>query len=174
MWRSVVRFVGGVSLLLTGVGILIVVGMRRKWPPVLDAVRRVNRQTKPLVLASAGNEGAYASVVKHVGRTTGRWYETPVVAAATDDGFVIALPYGSNTDWLKNVRSQGAATVVTGGQTYEVDRPEVIPIEEATPYFRATEQRLHRQFGVADCLRVRRVKDREAGPTSEEAVTGAV
>ena len=174
MWKSVVRFVAGLSVVLAGIGVLIVAGMRRKWPPVLDTVRRLNRRTKPLVLTSAGNQGAYASVVKHTGRTSGRSYETPVVVAATEDGFVIALPYGSNTDWLKNVCASGSATVVTEGQTYEVDRPAIVPIEEATPYFRATEQRLHRQFGVADCLRVRSVKDREAGPTSEEAVTGAV
>jgi deazaflavin-dependent oxidoreductase (nitroreductase family) len=174
MWRTVVRFVAGLSVVLAAIGVLIVVGMRRKWPPVLDTVRRANRRTKPLVLASAGTEGAYASVVKHVGRASGRSYETPVVVAATEDGFVIALPYGSNTDWLKNVCAKGSATVVTGGHTYEVDRPEVVPIEEATAYFRMTEQRMHRQFGVADCLRVRRAVEPGTRTTSEEAETETV
>ena len=45
-----------------------------------------------------------------------------------DDGFVVALPYGSNTDWLKNVLANGAATIVHDGNTYGVDRPEVVPL----------------------------------------------
>jgi len=64
--------------------------------------------------------------------------------------------------------------VVTGGRAYEVDRPEVIPIAEATPHFQAREQRLHRQFGVTDCLRVRRLDEGAGAPTSEEALKGAV
>jgi deazaflavin-dependent oxidoreductase (nitroreductase family) len=174
MWKSIVRLFGGLTFVLAGLGVVVVLGMRRKWPPVLDTIRKVNRRTKPFVLASAGTEGAFASGVKHRGRSSGRLYETPVVAVPTEAGFVIALPYGSNTDWLKNVLAKGSATLVTGGQTYEVDRPEVIPLEEATPYFQAREQRLHNGFGITDCLRVRRVVDRNAEPTSEEAVTGTV
>jgi deazaflavin-dependent oxidoreductase (nitroreductase family) len=174
MLRSVVRFFGVLSFLLAGAGVVAVIGMRRKWPPVLDALRMINRRTKPIVLASAGQEGAYASVVKHAGRSSGRLYETPVVAAATEDGFVIALPYGSNTDWLKNVLAQGSATIVTGGSAYEVDQPKVIGLEEAAPYFQARDRRMQRQFGVAEWLRLRRITDRETGPASEHAVTGSV
>jgi hypothetical protein len=47
-------------------------------------------------------------VIHHVGRTTGARYETPVVARPTDDGFAIALPYGTGADWLQNVLGQGA------------------------------------------------------------------
>ncbi|MGZ4612806.1 MAG: hypothetical protein ACXV1K_06490 [Kineosporiaceae bacterium] len=51
-------------------------------------------------MRTAGSPGAYASVVRHVGRTSGRRYETPVVPVATDGGFVVPLPYGPGTDWL--------------------------------------------------------------------------
>jgi hypothetical protein len=44
---------------------------------------------------------------------------------------------------------------VTNGHTYEVDRPEVIPMVEATTYFRPMEQRMHRQFDVDAALQVR-------------------
>ena len=56
-------------------------------------------------------------------------------AVAIDDGFVIALPYGPNTDWLKNVLASGSATIVNEGNTYDVDRPEVVPMAEAGRYF---------------------------------------
>lgn len=94
----------GLVLVLVAIGIVFMVGMRTKSPPVLHAVRRFNRAfTNPRAMKKAGTPGAYASVIRHVGRTTGRPYETPVEAFATDDGFLIALPYGSDADWLKNV-----------------------------------------------------------------------
>lgn len=130
-------------------------GMRRKSRLVLDAVRRVSRAMKPLVLRSAGSAGASAAVVRHVGRVSGRPYETPVVAMPTDDGFVVALPYGGNTDWLKNVMAAGSATITHDGSEYTVDSPEVVPIDDVERFFAAKEQRAHRRFAVRDALRVR-------------------
>jgi deazaflavin-dependent oxidoreductase (nitroreductase family) len=112
---------------------------------------------RPLALKSAGKKGAYASVVRHTGRRSGRPYETPVVAVGQDDGFLIALPYGPKTDWLQNILAKGSATIVTEGHTYDVDAPEVIPMTEATAHFRLREQRMHRRFGVKTALRVHRV-----------------
>jgi deazaflavin-dependent oxidoreductase (nitroreductase family) len=120
-----------------------------------NALRLFTRIMRPLALRSAGKAGSNTSVVRHVGRRSGRTYETPVIAARHDDSFVIALPYGKRTDWLKNVLDRGSATIVAKGQVYEVDRPEVIPIAEATSYFRPREQRMHRQFHVGSALQVR-------------------
>jgi deazaflavin-dependent oxidoreductase (nitroreductase family) len=168
--RSIAKLVGGVVLAFVAIGIVFVAGMRTKSPLVLDAVRKTGRAMKPLALRSAGTPGAYASVIRHVGRTTGRPYETPVQAMAADDGFVIALPYGSNTDWLKNVLASGSATIVNEGNTHEVNRPEIVPIAVADRHFPPQDQRAHRLFGVDQCLRVRRVEpgetsERGAGPT---------
>jgi deazaflavin-dependent oxidoreductase (nitroreductase family) len=137
------------------VGVVFFVGMRTKSPLVLDAVRRCGRATKPFVLKSSGTLGGIASVVRHVGRTTGRPYETPVQAVATDDGFVIALPYGPNTDWLKNVLVSGSATIVHEGTTYRVDRPEIVAASVVAPLFSPKDQRTHRLFRVDECLLVR-------------------
>jgi deazaflavin-dependent oxidoreductase (nitroreductase family) len=120
-----------------------------------NALRKFTRAMRPLALRSAGKEGSNTSVVRHVGRRSGRAYETPVIAAQHDDSFLIALPYGKRTDWLKNVLDKGSAAVVANGQVYEVDRPEVIPMAEATSYFRPREQRMHRQFHVDSALQVR-------------------
>jgi deazaflavin-dependent oxidoreductase (nitroreductase family) len=168
MWRPIAKVVGGLLLALAAIGIVFMAGMRTKSPLVLNAVRKTGRVMKPLVLNSAGRSGAYASVVRHVGRTTGRPYETPVSAVATDDGFVIALPYGSNTDWLKNVLASASATIVSDGSTYQVDQPEVVPIAVAGSFFPPEQQRTHRLFAVDQCLLVRRVEPVEAG----EQVTG--
>jgi deazaflavin-dependent oxidoreductase (nitroreductase family) len=105
-------------------------------------------------MRSAGKEGSKTSVVRHVGRRSGQTYETPIVAVQHDDSFLIALPYGERTDWLKNVLDKGSATIVAKGHTYEVDRPEVIVMAEATTYFRPRDQRMHRQFHVDSALQV--------------------
>jgi len=122
---------------------------------IQNALREFTRAMRPLALRSAGKQGSGTSVVRHVGRRSGRTYETPVIAVQHDDSFLIALPYGERTDWLKNVLDQGSATIVTNGHAYEVDRPEVIPMAEATGYFRPREQRMQRRFRVEAALQVR-------------------
>jgi deazaflavin-dependent oxidoreductase (nitroreductase family) len=122
---------------------------------VQNALRLFTRAMRPLALRSAGKEGSNTSVVRHVGRRSGQMHETPVIAVQHGDSFLIALPYGKRTDWLKNVLDRGSATIVTNGHTYEVDRPEVIPMVDATAYFRPREQRMHRQFHVDAALQVR-------------------
>ena len=118
------------------------------------ALRLFTRAMRPLALRSAGKQGSSTAVVRHVGRRSGRTYQTPVIAVHHDDSFLIALPYGERTDWLKNVLDKGSAAIVTNGHTYEVDQPEVVPMAEATAYFRPREQRMHRQFHVDTALQV--------------------
>jgi deazaflavin-dependent oxidoreductase (nitroreductase family) len=121
------------------------------------ALRRVTQMTRPIAMRSAGKEQSSTSVVRHVGRRSGRSYETPVVTVEHDNNFLIALPYGQRTDWMKNVLASEKATVVTHGHTYEVDHPQVIPMADATGYFGAKEQKLHKRFAVDTCLRVHRI-----------------
>jgi deazaflavin-dependent oxidoreductase (nitroreductase family) len=103
-------------------------------------------------MRSAGSEKSNTSVVRHIGRRTGRSYETPVVAVEHEDSFLIAIPHGDRTDWIKNVLASGTATVVTQGHAHAVDNPQVIPMTEATRYFRPREQKLHQRFAVNICF----------------------
>ncbi len=119
-------------------------------------LRRLTQVTRPLAMRSAGTEQSNTSVVCHVGRRSGRSYETPVVVAAQGERFLIALPYGERTDWAKNVLASGAARVLTHGHM-KVDQPQVIPMTDATRYFGAKEQKLHRRFAVGTCLQVNRI-----------------
>lgn len=151
------RLVRSMLLVVVVTAIVFVVGMRRKSPSVRLAVRRISRATRGFTIGHAGEPGAYASLVRHVGRTTRRSYETPVRATATDDGLVITLPYGSDTDWVKNVMKAGSATVVHEGSTLEVGRPELVSAAAGAPFFSARDQRVQRLFGVDEYLRVRRI-----------------
>jgi hypothetical protein len=57
-----------------------------------SALRRLTQLTRPIAMRSAGKEQSDTSVVRHVGRRSGRTYETPVVAVEHEDSFLIALP----------------------------------------------------------------------------------
>jgi deazaflavin-dependent oxidoreductase (nitroreductase family) len=150
------RVVVGLIVVIAGVGVVYVMGMRRRSPTVINAVRRVGRATKSLPLKTAGTGQAYASVVEHVGRTSGKTYRTPVHAVRSDEGFAIALPYGSGSDWVKNVLARGAAVVQYQGESYSVDQPTVVPLPEVATLFTSRDRLAHRLFGVAECLVVRR------------------
>jgi len=156
-WRmkALAKLVGFLALALGAIGAVFLAGMRSKSPAVLDGVRRVSRATKGYVLPTAGTPGNAYAIVRHVGRTSGREYETPMQPVATDDGFAVALPYGPNTDWLKNVLAAGKATIVYDGKTVDVDHPEVVPMADANRLFPPNQQRMHNLFRVEDCLLLR-------------------
>jgi hypothetical protein len=163
MLRLALVLVGVLALAVFAGFAFIVVAMRTRSPRLLTAVRRFNRAfTNKLQRRSAGRAGAYASLLRHRGRASGRIYETPVVPFTIDSGFLISLPYGSNTDWLKNVLASGSAVLVTDGRTCTVDRPEVLATDEVKDEFPPKEQRTHRRFGVAQCLRLRLVEADDA------------
>ena len=130
-------------------------GMRAKWPPVVNAVRRLNmRVLNPRQMATAGQPGAIAQILRHTGRTSGRTFETPLGIEPTDDGFVIALVYGNDTQWLRNVLAAGRAEVVRDDVCYEVERPEVVSVEDVIGFFKPSDRRLFGLFGVEKCLRL--------------------
>jgi len=84
MWRLIATLIVGLALVLVTIGVVFFVGMRTGSPFVRDVVRRFNRAfMNPHQMKTAGTPGAYASVIGHVGRTTSRPHETPVVAYPT-------------------------------------------------------------------------------------------
>jgi deazaflavin-dependent oxidoreductase (nitroreductase family) len=140
------------ALLLGG----LVLAFRTRNRLVLGAVRRFARTVaNPRVARTAGRAGASSSLVRHVGRRSGRAYATPVDAVPTDDGFLVVLPYGPGTDWVRNIRAAGTATVEHDGRTVPVDHPEVVPLADADRWFTPGQQRVHRLYGVRDVLRLR-------------------
>lgn len=156
-----VQVVIGLGLALAALWLALVVSFRTRFAPVQRVVRRMNRRVlNPRQLRTAGQRGAWASVVRHVGRTSGTLYRTPVVPVEVDDGFIVALPYGPGADWVQNVLAAGAAELEHQGATVAVARPELLPLSEANPHFPAKDQWTHRLYGVDDFLRLRRSKAR--------------
>jgi len=67
-------------------------------------------------------------------------------------GFLIALPYGTRADWVRNVLASGSATVVTRGDRVDVDRPSIVATADVEGQIPAKTLRTLRLFGVNQCL----------------------
>ena len=89
------------------------------------AFLQVLKQTlNPLTLRAARAGRGPFSLVRHVGRRTGRVYETPLILARVPDGFVAELTYGPEVSWYRNVVAAGGCVVVHAGAEHRVDRIE--------------------------------------------------
>lgn len=86
--------------------------------PMPRRVARFNRMFLNPVVKRFGRHIPPFLIVEHVGRRSGRAYETPVWAFRTADGFVICLTYGLDTEWVKNLRAAGESRAVYRGQVY--------------------------------------------------------
>lgn len=158
MTRFLPRTAGIAAAGLAVAAVIVLAGMRAKSPQVLSLVRRMNRAVfNPMQMRSAGTPGAYASIVRHTGRTSGRAYATPVGAVAVDGGFVIPLPYGTQSDWLRNVLAAGEARIVHEGRDHAVEQPRVVPLTEALDHFPDGDRAAFRVFNVNQCLLLRTV-----------------
>jgi len=92
-------------------------------------------------------------VIVHRGRRSGRVYQTPVNVFPTDDGYVIALTYGPDTDWVKNVLAAGGCELHTRGRIVQLGSPRVFH-DESRRGIRPAERQVLRIIGVADFLSV--------------------
>lgn len=167
MMQGIAVVIGSLVALVAVLSAGFTMGFRTRYQPLLRVVRRFNRDVtnKRQLQGPAGQPGAYASVVHHVGRRSGSPYRTPVVAVPADDGFLFALPYGPDADWVRNVLAAGGATIEHEGETVAVTDPRLVTADDANSHFAAAEQRMHRLFGVTDFLAVRLdSQDRSAEP----------
>ncbi len=90
-------------------------------------------------------------VVVHSGRHSGRPYQTPVNVFPAEDGYVLALTYGPDTDWVKNVLAADGCELKTRGHTVRLVSPKVFH-DESRRYVRPFERQVLRAIGVADFM----------------------
>lgn len=117
-------------LLLLGWGAL----LRLTW--VNEKTRHLTKPANaPLRRIAGTGWGAWyfsLSLLKHIGRNSGRKYVTPLSAYPFGDGFVLALAYPpEKTDWYQNVLAAGTCTLKYRGHEYALERPEPISIAQA-------------------------------------------
>jgi deazaflavin-dependent oxidoreductase (nitroreductase family) len=101
--------------------------------PLPDWLGRFNRRASNRVTGPfAGRLPGFAIVI-HTGRRSGRSYRTPVNFFRLGSEFVIALTYGRETDWVRNVTAAGGCEVKTRGRTLSLQNPRIVNDEKGTP-----------------------------------------
>jgi deazaflavin-dependent oxidoreductase (nitroreductase family) len=85
----------------------------------------------------SGTERSSWGLLTHVGRRSGRVYETSLGTSPYGDGFLLPLGYGPQTDWYRNLMAAGTGTLTWRGRTYQLERPELISgpeVQRAWPF----------------------------------------
>ncbi len=74
--------------------------------------------------------------ITHVGRKSGRVYRTPVNVFQAPNGFLVALTYGRESEWVKNVLAAGGCKLETRGQRHQLTAPTLIhdPTRQRFPF----------------------------------------
>lgn len=112
-------------------------------------VARINRVATNRVTGLFAGWMPGFGVVRHRGRRSGRWYRTPVNAFRVPSGYVVALVYGEDSDWVRNVLAAGGCELDVGGRRVSAVDPRVVHDQtrrDAPPVFRLA----LRLLGVAD------------------------
>jgi deazaflavin-dependent oxidoreductase (nitroreductase family) len=92
-----------------------------------DGLAQFNRLAfNRVVRTFAGRRGSPVAVVEHRGRRSGRRYRTPVLAFRVDGGYLVALFYGADRDWVRNVLAAGGCTLERGGRRVELTAPRLL------------------------------------------------
>jgi deazaflavin-dependent oxidoreductase (nitroreductase family) len=90
-------------------------------------------------------------LIIHRGRRSGRRYETPVNVFPVRGGYVIALTYGPETDWVKNVLAAGGCELRTRGRTIRVGSPRLFHDQNRSS-IRPVQRQVLRVLRVTDFL----------------------
>ena len=94
--------------------------------PLPKTLARFNRVVTNPILGHAAKRLPGFAIVRHVGRRSGREHNTPVNLFRSGDFYVIALTYGSDAQWVRNVRAAGGCDVLTRGQRIALADPRIV------------------------------------------------
>jgi deazaflavin-dependent oxidoreductase (nitroreductase family) len=129
--------------------------------PIPKRVARFNRiATNRVALPVAGRVPGWA-IIEHVGRRSGRRYRTPVSAFRSGSALTVALTYGADSDWVKNVLAAGRCGARLRSRTVTLAEPQLVHDgrRRVVPAFVRPALAL---LGVSDFLRFSVVDDNEA------------
>jgi len=110
--------------------------------PIPPFVAQWNKKFIGKVLVHLAGLGPFVEL-EHVGRRSGTVYRIPLMAFRAGDEITIALTYGREVDWLKNLRAAGGCRMRLGNHLLMLGPPRDL---------RATEGRPRMPFGARQLL----------------------
>jgi deazaflavin-dependent oxidoreductase (nitroreductase family) len=94
--------------------------------PALNFMRPFTmRVINPITRRFAGRLPGFG-ILSCVGRRSGRPYRTPINVFRHGQDYVIALTYGSDVQWVKNVMAAGGCELETMGRTIRLTEPRLL------------------------------------------------
>jgi len=119
--------------------------------PLPRAVGRWNKAGPNRIARHVAPWAPGMGLVVHRGRRSGRVYDTPVLVFPADDGYVIALTYGPDTDWIRNVLAAGGCELRTRGRSVQLTSPRLYQ-DETAQHIRPAERQMLRLLHVTEFL----------------------
>jgi len=121
--------------------------------PASRKVARFNKRfLNRLFLRVAGYLPGFG-ILSHVGRKSGRAYRVPVNVFRADGDYIIALTYGSRSDWVKNVLAAGSCELLARGRRVRLSNPRV-EIDEAKNWAPRPIRFILKRIDVPECMRL--------------------
>ena len=109
-----------IALLIVLLMPILLIRFRKRWVAAFN-LAVTNRITSRFAARLPG-----FGILTHVGRKSGTVYRTPLNVFRAPDGFLIALTYGRESEWVRNVIATGGCKLETRGKTYHLSAPNVV------------------------------------------------
>lgn len=131
--------------------------------PLPRRLAELNRYvTNPLARLVAAQLPPFV-MIEHRGRRSGRRFKTPVMGWVAGDELIIALTYGPDVEWIKNLAAAGGGAIVQRSRRRLVGAPRVEHGIAGAPGVPWPVRRLLGLTGVDDYLRLPFTNSAEPG-----------
>ncbi|MGA7096711.1 MAG: nitroreductase family deazaflavin-dependent oxidoreductase [Acidimicrobiia bacterium] len=84
--------------------------------PLPGSLARFNKRVTNRITLPFAARLPFFAVIEHKGRRSGKSYRTPVNCWVEGQEAMVALTYGTDTDWLKNLQASGGGSLVIKGE----------------------------------------------------------
>jgi deazaflavin-dependent oxidoreductase (nitroreductase family) len=118
--------------------------------PLPRWLAQLNKRTFNKMEIKRGNR----PVLSHVGRASGKAYETPLDPHAVEGGYIFIANYGRDSDWVKNILAAGTAALRVDGDEVALVSPRMVPKDEARQQMAAQTKWPPHRMNVTECLRM--------------------
>jgi deazaflavin-dependent oxidoreductase (nitroreductase family) len=108
-----------ISLLALVLAPILLIRFRKRWVAAFN-LAVTNRIASRFAARLPG-----FGILTHVGRKSGKVYRTPVNVFRSPEGFLIALTYGRECEWVRNVVAAGACQLETRRVQYQLSSPTI-------------------------------------------------
>src|SRR5882724_4647227 len=109
-----------ILLLAILVAPVLLIRLRKRWVAAFN-LAVTNRITSRFAARLPG-----FGILTHIGRKSGKVYQTPVNVFKVPEGFLIALTYGRDSEWVKNVLLAGKCQLESRRVLYELLAPTIV------------------------------------------------